>query len=381
MNRIALIVMTLFLSVAFSHADPGPDPVQSELGELAKKIAASLKEQKTVRLGTFIGRGDVHSYFGPEINRVLAKEFVALGLNIDAKAPIEINGEYRPATVAPDARQPDYKLTCIRLNVKVVDANTGDLINSIVFEPRSIFGESAVLRAVAIPVAIPPNASAKKADEIIRESYQTPKFELTECTIKCKPASLFTVEVLVVNEKDAANPARGADVLRTEQGLPFIHVQKGQYYRLKIHNNADYEVAVRVSIDGIDQYAFSDADFRKPDGSPRFNYRIISAHSTDIIPGWYRNGQSFDYFVVTDYAKSAAAELKRGEHDVGQIALEFRACWETEAQRPADEGKGGRSPLATGREHGGRETTIAVTRTFGVLREVIGLRYGSQLPQ
>ncbi|MEI6233895.1 MAG: hypothetical protein WCT04_12630 [Planctomycetota bacterium] len=381
MKHVLILALVLLLSVSLCFAGGSGDPVQIELGELAKKIAASLKDDKSVRIGTFVGRGDIHSYFGPEINRVLAKELAALGIHIDAKAKSEVNGEYRPATVAPEDKQPDFKLTCIRLNVKIVDANTGDLINGIVFEPRSIFGESAVLRAIAVPVSIPPTASTKKADEIIRESYQKPSFNLTNSTIKSSDKSPFAVEVLVVGDKDAANPERGADVLRTAQGLPFIHVQKGQYYRLRIHNNADHEVAVRVSIDGIDQYSFSDPEFRKPDGTPRFNYRILSPHTSEVIKGWYRNPGSFDYFVVTDYAKSAAAELKRGENDVGQIALEFRACWEKDSDRPADEGKNSRSPVATGREHGGRETTVEVVRNFGVMRDVIGIRYGSQLPQ
>jgi len=377
MNRIVQSVLFLSFFVAICRADP----VKLELGELAKHIAANLKDVKSVRLGRFISRGEISSNFGPEINRVLGKELMALGVQIDPKAQIEVNGDYRLASGAPDEKLPEDRIVHIRLNVKLVNADTGDIIMGIQTQTRSIFGEASVARALAVPVIIPTNASTQQANDVIRQSYETPKFALKGNAIKCSSGSMFAVEMLVVTKKDAPDPLRGADVQRTPQGLPFIHVERGQYFRLRIYNDADFGAAVQLSINGIDQFAYSDPSHCNPDGTPRFSFRIIPAHSSTIISGWFRNINSFDHFIVVDYAQSAAAELKRVESDVGQIALEFHACWEADAQPPADESSHSRSPTTTGREPGGQEHNAEVIRKIGVLREVIGLRFGSQTPE
>ena len=79
-----------------------------------------------------------------------------------------------------------------------------------------------------------------------------------------------------------------------------------------------------------------------------------------------------DSFLVTEYAKSAVAELNATQGEVGVICVQFHAAWKTEAERSAESAK---DATATGR---GKPVDVhlqEVKRFIGVLRDQVGIRY------
>ena len=48
-----------------------------------------------------------------------------------------------------------------------------------------------------------------------------------------------------------------------ENGLPFVRIDKGELYEVRVVNNSPEEVAVTLAIDGIDQFTFSDVIVEK----------------------------------------------------------------------------------------------------------------------
>ena len=378
MKRNLITALLVVLAVVPCATFAAADSVQLELNALAKQVAASLKENRSLRLGRFVCQGDLPSSFGPEIQRILIREFLSMDVRVDIKAGVELNGEYRPASIDPDV--PDSKEMYIRINTRLVNASTGDPINNILINSRAVYGNEVLAKALAVPVHIPPAATRMQENEAIKKRVEAPDYYASGSRIQSCVESPFSVEVLVLDQKDAPNPEQGAVVKKSSQGLPYVYIPRGKYYRLRITNNASYEAAVRVSVDGLDQYIFSDKPYGNEKGAPTFNYRIVRPKSSSVVYGWFRNLSEFDYFVVTEYAKSASAELKRNPDEAGQIAVQFFASWEKDDDKPKDESASRSASDATGREPGGKQEIRIVERHIGAQRDVVGIRYGNSLP-
>lgn len=83
---------------------------------------------------------------------------------------------------------------------------------------------------------------------------------------------------------------------------------------------------------------------------------------------------------MTDYAKSAAAELKQSGANLGTITAVFSAAWPKDGEPPSDEpktsGASSRSAeAATGRGKRFDQKYIEVERNVGVVRAAISVRY------
>ena len=378
MKRIILVV--LLLLYGFASPARADKQVHAELQKMAEQVAELLKDKKVIKIGKFTSKGDSPSAYGPAIQHLLAQEFTRLQFKIDGNATVEISGDYRPASKDPG--NPANKETFVRINAQLVDTATGEILNDLRILSRAIYGNETLMQVFAPLASIPPMADRQEANDYLRDALKKPQFNKEGARISAKNGSPFAVEVLVVDDKEAANPESGATVEKTSDGLPFVAIKRNQFYRLRIHNNADFDAAVKISIDGLDQYEFSDKPFRKDNGEPKYNYRIVRKGKSLVVSGWFRNLEEFDYFVVTEYAKSASAELKRNPDEAGQIALVFYSCWEQEENRPKDEPPtGGRSATdATGRVPGGKEKNKEINVTVGTYRDVIGIRYGSTKP-
>jgi hypothetical protein len=119
-------------------------------------------------------------------------------------------------------------------------------------------------------------------------------------------------------------------------------------------------------------FAFAE---QPPKNKPPDSQVILDPKSTVLIRGWYRNNDESEEFLVTDYAKSAAAELKQSGANIGTITAVFSAAWPKNGQPPADEPKPRSAEAATGRGQRFNEKYIEVERNVGGVRAVISVRY------
>lgn len=353
--------------------DPKADKVEQALATLAGDMAKVLERegQKEVRVGPFTGIGKIPSSFGPEIQRLLIAEFGKRKIAIHKDALIVVSGNYLPATKDPQV--PESKEMFLRINAAMGNAQTGLPLGDVSIKSQAIFGNDELARALAPSVKLSPDVGRNARNDELKKSIEKPTTHVPkgEAKVRSEKDSKFAVEVLVVTDAQAADPVAGKTATLAE-GLAFVEIAKGECYRIKVHNNADHDVAVRVSIDGIDQFAFSDKEFRDEDGRQKFNYVIVGKGQSTVIKGWFRSLKSADAFKVMEYPKSAAAELSIPQSEVGQICVQFHAAWEKDEDKPKDEtGK----DAATGRGEK-MDVDLKVWKgTVGVMRDQVSVRY------
>lgn len=370
MNRLTAMFLAL-ATVANVQADTN---VELELEALAKDVVTILQKQNqtSIRIGKFNADGDIPTNFGPEFQRILADKFAASKITVSKDALIEIQGNYGPATADPNV--PDLKQMYTRIVARLVDTKTRVVLDKINSLSRAIHGNDALREVFPITVGLTPNADRQTRNDQIRKGIESPKAFVQKTQIRSSETSPFAVEILVVNDPKDSDPADGAPITFSD-GLPFVKITKGQSYRVKIHNNADFDAAIQLRIDGLDQYVFSDQEFRKPNGQPKFEQFIIRKKSSYVISGWFRNLKQLDAFTVDDYAKSAAAELKSSQGEIGTISVAFHAAWNTPEELSSEGGKDARDNNATRRGATIDTSLIQIQKFVGVCRDQVSVRY------
>ena len=367
MHRLfLLIVLGAVVFARPAHAQKIP----IEIAELVTDVAAGLaKEKQTeIAVGTFVGRGTVSSAFGPELQRLLIAELTKRKIGVRKGALIEINGDYRDADENPAA--PSLKDVFIRINANVTNTKTGRNLFLESISRAAYATNDELLQAFAVPVNLPPAGGRTERNGEIKKAIEKPAAHVANSLIRTDAASPFAVEMLVVAKAGDADPAKGRTI-EIKDGLPLVEIKRHEIYRVRIHNDAAFDVAVKLSIDGLDQFAFADAEFRTA-GKPKFEYMIVPKKSSAVIRGWFRNLKTADSFLVTDYAKSAVAELSARAGDVGQISVQFAAAWETEEELRKESAK---DASATGRGDPVGVDLKVLKRHIGATRNNVGLRY------
>ncbi len=367
MNRLTAMFLAL-ATVANVQADTN---IELELEALAKDVVAILHKQNqtSIRIGKFNADGDIPTNFGPEFQRILGAKFAASKIEVNKNALIEIQGNYGAATVDPD--EPNLNQMYTRVVARLVDTKTRVALASL---GRAIHGNDALREAFPITVDLTPNGDRQTRNDQIRKGIEKPNAFIQGTQVRSSKESPFAVEILVVDDPKASDPADGAPITIKDE-LPFVKITKGQSYKVKIHNNADFDAAIQLRIDGLDQYVFSDQEFRKPDGQPKFEHFIIRKKSSYVISGWFRSLKTLDAFTVDDYAKSAAAELKASQEEIGTISVAFHAAWNTPEELNSESGKDARDPNATRRGATIDTNLIQIKKFVGVCRNQVTVRY------
>jgi hypothetical protein len=158
-----------------------------------------------------------------------------------------------------------------------------------------------------------------------------------------------------------------------EEGQAYMNIRKDERYAIRLINNEKFDVAVTLTIDGLSLFAFSD--------NPDYSYVIVPHNSTGLISGWFRSRDAAEQFVVTDYARSAAASRSLAPSaDLGVITACFAAAWPPTGSPPPDEGIFGQKAEATATSRGPVTKTnfSEVARKTGKLRASISVRYTKQ---
>lgn len=187
---------------------------------------------------------------------------------------------------------------------------------------------------------------------------------------------------------------------QAKEGLAFVTIAENELYEIWLYNDSTEDVAVALSIDGLDDFHFSDD--RKPNGQPTYAYWIVhhkgaiydgrSTYDGSLrIVGWHKSvkgTKNFLSFMVTDLGKGAVAQSGlKAQGDVGVIHAQFSKCW-PKGQRPPGRGGG---TFATGFGPPQKVEQNPVEYDFDVPSDFISVRYtqptlpdepgGPKLPQ
>jgi hypothetical protein len=198
-------------------------------------------------------------------------------------------------------------------------------------------------------------------------AFSDPKVSLDGDVVLAGDRSPFGMEVLV-----ESHPIKPTDV----DGFAQVELKRDQEYKVRLINRSSLEMAVRLSIDGINFLTFSDLKYEDGPykGSPRYDMVLVPPGKTVTIPGWHKNNRTSLAFRITHYADTAAAKMNRTT-DIGTITATFCAAWEKTP--PEDEPDGARGPGDDGTGFGQPKSANykAVQRTIGAVRASVAIRY------
>jgi hypothetical protein len=332
--------------------------LQKELSRAAVELAEAIRRagEDSVAIGQFTGPPQLAVNPGPGIVKILTDQLQTHGISVKARAQLGIEGRVR------DVEDSETKQLAAEISGRLVDRR-GVVLHEFT---RGVFGDETLPTLFGLTVSLPPEMGNKQRDKRKQDRLDQPVCFLDGACIRADRDSPYGIEIQVKESGDYS-PRPPVD----RDGLAFASIARDEIYAVRLINDSPHEAAVTLSIDGISMFAFSE--------NRSYTRVIVAPHSSLLVKGWHRNNQDSDEFLVTEYSKSAAAELNRAGGDLGVITACFSAAWPAGEPRPPDEPDDrrllARSIDGTGRGARVEQRYVEVTRQFGVIRASVSARY------
>ena len=331
--------------------------LRKELAEAAKDIKQLLDARGDNRIGVgqFTTSPKLRASSGPGIALLLAEELKRAGVSVDTDSKFYVEGKYEDVIDARD------ELLAVRLKFAIIDGKTTKVITEL---ERGVKGNTDIAQLLGVTVAPPLNGDKKERNQEIQKRIDMRQVHIAGSRVAADASSPFAIEVLVADK-----PREASD----DKGRAFVQIKRDEIYAVRLINNSPNEVAVELTIDGLSMFAFS--KLRDAADRPRYNRVVIAAGKSLLIKGWHRDNSVSDSFLVTEYAKSAAAKLP-STADVGTITASFAAAWPQGGTLPEGEpANGEKSGDATGFGPPVEAKFMEVKRSLGVNRATVSVRY------
>jgi hypothetical protein len=353
------------------------EALEKRVAAIAKNVSALLKAQQmdAIAIGQFVGPPNFPTSSGPALVQMFNDEFAKHAINVKTRAKIGISGEYAitETETFDSVAGKNTKQLAVKVNGKLVDQFGGVLTSfnteGIVagkFE-ETVPGADTLVETIGLPADLPPDATPAQQDAILRDSLVSPKVFLDagKTRYRASQDSPYELEILV-----DGHPCP----IQLEEDLPYIEIQKGQTYAVRVYNNSPHDASVRLLIDGLSVFSFSDIRDAAT-GKPKYNFYIVDHNSEATLKGWHKTNEHVESFLVTGYDQSAAATLGH-KQDLGTITVTFSAAWPKGSPPPPDEiitkSAGGN---ATGFGPPVEHRVQEVQRDIGRVRASLAIRY------
>lgn len=182
--------------------------------------------------------------------------------------------------------------------------------------------------------------------------------------IAASSSSPFELQVLI-ERGGSLEPIEIADL----NGFAFAPLQEGDVYNIRVRNNARHDIAVELSIDGVNTLSLSEVEPYRKHGR-----WVVLAGREAIVRGWHRGavaGALNEYFKfeVTTEENGVAREIGLPSSQIGSIQATVYHAWDPAREpTPAIEqaGQVGKTlGLATGRGASVNVRTTQIRRLFG----------------
>jgi len=392
-----LLTVNIFSASADQHLDQG-------LRDMAKKIHDFLEDEdysKELVVGDFSGAPKLRASGGVEISRAIVEALRAENIKVHDDARYQLEGKFRVGESRQWAGDRHESLE-LKIEAAVLDENGEELA----ILPIRVFG-AAALQIAGIDAELPPGASEAERQQTSVDQYRQPTTYIPR-PIKQQPQSndsyqrepldaaqrkgkttplkvpigyevrpsqnsQFGMEILVApgtNRADAlVRPLR-----KGAKGRAYVELHQGEEYLVRLTNHSDQEMAVELTIDGVNVFQLAEVPSLKSSNV------ILAPHGSYIVPGWFRNLQRSNAFEIGGFAASVANQAGAGSASVGVITAKFRASWDPTGMPPPDEpgwaAKSASPPdkaTVLGREV--QQTYSRTTRKFGLVRAVVSIRY------
>lgn len=365
-SRNSLLAWTSLLLFLTARPAAAQANLHREMAEVAKEIKKLLdgRSEDSIAVGAFTGPVRLESSSGPAIAKVLADELQRMGVAVKRRANCEVKGDYVDVVDGRSDR------LAARIKTRVLDRGGKVLVEL----DRGVFGDATVPALLGLTARLPANGDEKERDALLRQAIDKPRTSISGGRIAAAAKSPYGIEILVAPQSQGQYQARTP---RDDEGMAYVPIRRGEVYAVRLINDSDCEAAVNLSVDGLSMFTFSDLKDAKT-GRARYSVILVPAKGSTVVKGWHRTNDVSEEFVVTQYSKSAAAELK-STASLGTITACFSACWPRGGEPPADEPKNP-SEFSRGGDATGRGAKIEikfqeVERNFGVVRDTISVRY------
>ncbi len=362
-TRIALAL--LVPTFAISPIARGESDLKIELAALARQIQKETERfGNAVIMGEFTGPPELASSGGPGIAQALKTELEKVGVAVKRSAQVAVKGEYRVATDSKSNK------TVLAILARLTDRSGKELLE---LQSRALFDLTTIAAVTGVTMVAPVDTSPKEREKAVDQALKTiQKPSKNGTRIAASETSPYAIEILVGPDPGAGSPdltkyrARAVNI--DGDNLAFLNIGRGEVYAVHVINTSKYDVAMTLTIDGLNMFAFSD--------NKSYEFSIISAGSEGIIPGWHRTNEFSDAFQVSEYSKSAVSKQMPNSSSIGTIHASFKAAWPKDANPPEDEfPPGSRDANATARGAELKAKYAEIVRNVGKLREAVSVRY------
>lgn len=332
----------------------------------------------------------VHANPVPEIVRLLTAALAKLDVTVArVRANHTVTGTYR------EFDETSLKMVGVKLDFTLTDKGSDKQVEYSNF----VTNQKDVAKYVGVSYEVPSGADAKAIIASLREeankfnpkSSEKPTPALDQFAVRPAAGSKFAVEVHAAPpRKDPKEAHAAADYVARkptdEDGLAFVKIDRGHVYGVRLVNDADFDAAVSLTIDGLSMYVACDkedpgtkAKLRDDQGRPLHNFVIVRKNSKAFVRGWFINMRDTDEFLVTEYAKSFAAQFPQSAGRVGVITACFHAAVPKGQAFPAGE-PNDPTPLTQSADGTGGGARVhspydLVERKIGLLRAAVSVRY------
>lgn len=377
MRPLALLSVTLGLLFAQPVIASN---LPAELEKASQKLVDVLKDKgrDSLTLGDFSQGGkQSDDPFGPGLRVDLAAAIERVCANSEDKkiaiaenADIVVNGRYEVIDDPDDigaVKKGQPQMLVLKIELQMMEGA------ELIF-PLTIFVNRIrdIARASELTASLDLEDDTRRLHSDLRQASKHPGTSVNGTQIKSSVDSPVTVQILtrpVLAAESAMKPREpsvGAD------HLPFVSIATGEVYEVQLSNSSAAELAVAMSIDGIDQFTFSE-DRNEKTGEPKFSHWILKPHQTLTIHGWHKTADpkrkdSVLRFLVTKYGDGASQYAPHADPSkVGVIHLAISRSHEQRHGARGDAETGFGPPVEVKQE--------VVERVIDPPHEFISIRY------
>jgi len=400
MRRFLALSMAVLVGGAAAAKDVRNQSLEGAVSLLAKDVKDGLGDAKPeVAFGSFAAHEEADaaadSNAAPEVVRALTEALKALGVTVvRGRANFNVSCKFKEQEDGPTSLQ------LVQLTLLLTNKETGKKTEY----AQQVTNQVAVQRFLGLSNEAPPGAGPRERNKAFKAAVDdripstkdkprpAPKPTLIDGTI-ARPAagSHFGIEVSAAALKaDPKEPHAAGDYTvvtpTDDRGLAYVKIDRGHVYGVWIHNTADFDAAVSLTVDGLSMFVACDKEdpgskkpLRDTDGKPLHNFVVVEKGKKVFIQGWFVNMKETDEFLVTEYAKSLSSQFQAPTSQVGVITCCFHAAVPKDqpfpAGEPTDPDEFSQSADGTGKGARVQSPYEAVERKIGLLRATVSVRY------
>jgi hypothetical protein len=329
------------LAAGWTGAAGATEALEARVDVVAKNVAQLLKAQsmEQIAIGQFSGPPNFPTSSGPAIVQMFNDAFGKYGIECRGRAPVGLAGEYSitEVPIIDPVSGKQVKQLAVKINGRLVDQFGGVLtsfntegITAGKFE-TTVPDVETFVSTIGVPVDLPAEAGPVEVDQKLRDSLVKPTVHLdpTKTRYKASPDSPYEIEILCNGQPLP---------IHLEEDLPYVDIQKGQTYAIRVYNHSEYDAAAKLLIDGLSVFEFSNIRHTSGpnQGKPKYTNYIIAKGDSPTLKGWHKDNQHVESFLVTGYSECAAATLGHTQN-LGTITVTFAAAWPKGSPPPPDE--------------------------------------------